>query len=177
MNSIPHRLQQLLGCVRHAAAVACAAICLLGSAPSASGSLLPAFSVKVVSGYAENTVTSLEFINDVTIRIESEQVGHLSGFGDFTGHFSYLALATPTTITLLGSATLTNERGEQLYLAASLLEVGADYPLTVTGALAVLGGTGRFAGATGTLSVSGTDDEDLTDTFHLNGVLITSSWR
>jgi hypothetical protein len=140
--------------------------------------LLPlSLGVKIfaVNGTAANTITSLTFINDVTLAIEAEQVGHLSHFGNFTGHFSYLAVASPATILLLGHATLTNDRGEQLFLTASILEVGTDYPRQVVGTLTVTGGTGRFAGTAGAITVGGVDGEDLTDTFTLAGTLTTTS--
>ena len=71
--------------------------------------------------------------DDGTILLEAEQVGHLNHFGHFTGHFSYVAVATPVSFVLLGDATLTNEQGEELFLSASIVELGADYPLTVWG--------------------------------------------
>src|SRR5688500_15929751 len=82
-----------LGCV-------CGSL-LLGPTPRAFAALLPlSLGVKIfaVNGTAANTITSLTFINDVTLAIEAEQVGHLSNFGNFTGHFSYLAIASPATI-------------------------------------------------------------------------------
>jgi hypothetical protein len=140
-----------------------------------AASLSSLLTVKVlnVSGTASNTITSLEFINDVTLRIEAVQMGYLSHFGNFTGDFSYLAVASPVSITLVGNATLTNDVGEQLFLTATVLEVGTDYPYQVYGTLVVTGGTGRFAGATGSITVRGVDGEELTDTFSLAGTLIT----
>jgi hypothetical protein len=152
---------------------------VLGPAPHAAAALLPLSLPKILpfNGSAANTITSLEFINDVTLAIEAEQVGYMTNFGNFTGHFSYTAVATPATILLVGNATLVNDQNEQLFVTATVLEVGTDYPKSVAGTLTVTGGTGRFAGATGTIAVSGVDDEPLTDVFQLNGTVITSLLR
>lgn len=143
--------------------------------PAVSGILgLPALSVKVVNvaGTATNTITSLVF-NDVgTISIEAVQEGHLTHFGHFTGHFSYVAVPSPVSIVLLGTAQLTNDDGETLSLTAVVAELGTDYPYTVAGTLTVTGGTGRFAGATGALTVSGPDSAELSDTLSFRGTLV-----
>lgn len=167
-----HQSRTVLGRV---IAVACMVVMLCPAPRIFAGPLSSLLSIKVlsVSGTADNTITSLEFINDVTLRIEAVQVGYLSHFGNFTGDFSYLAVASPVSITLVGNATLTNDVGEQLFLTATVLELGAGYPYQVTGTLVVTGGTGRFAGATGTIAVKGVDGEELTDTFNLAGTLIT----
>lgn len=161
---------------------ACASIAtifLLTSAPSVfAAHPKSALSAKTkvtavaVAGLAVTTLTSLEFNDDGTIAIEAVQVGHLSHFGEFTGQFSYVAIPSATSTVLRGSATLTNENGDQLYLTAFILELGADYPYTVTGALSVTGGTGRFAGATGLVAVTGIDTASPTDTLKLQGTLI-----
>lgn len=179
MNAILPGLRPLVSSVRRIGASLCVVAALvLGPAPGASASLLPLqlrlplARVVTVSGSAENTITSLTVINDVTLAIEAEQVGYLTDFGNFTGHFSYLAIASPASILLIGNATLTNEQGEQLFLVANILELGTDYPRSVTGTVTVTGGTGRYAGAVGTIVVTGTDEESPTDTFNLNGALI-----
>ena len=126
-----------------------------------------------VTGTANNTVTSLEFINDVTLRIEAVQTGYMSHFGDFTGQFSYVAIASPVSIALAGTATFTNSAGEKLFARATLVELGANYPYQVTGILTITGGTGRFTGATGSIVVTGVDGEELTDRFNFTGTLLT----
>jgi hypothetical protein len=170
VRSVPILLRDVVACVSVVFALVIAPL------PRVSAAILPSLTVSLVSvsGSATNTVTSLNFINDTTIQIEADQVGYLTHFGNFTGHFSYLASASPTTILLLGKATLTNEHGDQLFLTASILEVGADYPRSLNGVLTVTGGTGGFAGAKGTISVSGTDEESLTDTVTLNGALLVA---
>lgn len=135
---------------------------------------LPSLSLKAVSvvGKASNTITSLVFNENGTISIEAEQEGTLSHFGHFTGHFSYLAIPSPLSIVLLGTAEITTDAGDRLNLAAVITELGADYPYTLVGTLTVTGGTGRFAGATGALAVSGRDTAELTDTLELRGTLV-----
>src|SRR5687768_5590968 len=108
-----------------------------------------------VAGTASNTVTSVKVDKRGRLRIEAVQVGHLSHFGFFTGEFSYEGVATPTSIFLEGNATLTNDAGEQLFISATILESGTGYPYEVTGTLIVTGGTGRFAGASGSIAVKG----------------------
>lgn len=136
--------------------------------PRASAAL-----VTTTQGSATTTITSLIFNADGTISIEADQSGYLSNVGSFTAHFSYLAVPTPATIVLVGSGTLTTAAGERLYLQASIVELGLDYPRTLNGALTITGGTGRFKGATGTLLVSGVDEESLTDTIQIQGAILT----
>lgn len=124
-------------------------------------------------GSATTTITSLVFNADGTISIEADQVGTLSKIGAFTGHLSYIAVPTPTALILVGSGTLRTASGEQIFLKARILELGTGYPYLVNGVLAVAGGTGRYAGASGALAVSGTDEEALTDTLQLQGAVVT----
>jgi len=156
--------------------LSCLATALLfGPATSASAALLPisvSASVVSVKGSATNTITNLVFLTDTTISIQSVQVGHLTNFGNFTGNFSYLAEASPVSIFLLGSATLINDQGDKLNVTATILELGTDYPYTVNGVLAVTGGTGKYAHATGTIRVSGIDNVQLSDTVTLDGILL-----
>jgi hypothetical protein len=161
--------------LRRVATLLCivAMLCPAPQLLAASATSLLSIKMLSVKGSATNIITSIEFINDVTLQIEAVQVGHLSNFGDFTGQFSYTAVASPVSILLTGNATLTNTSGEQLTLVATILEVGVDYPYTVTGTLTITGGTGRFAGATGTIAVTGQDGEELTDTFQLAGTILT----
>jgi hypothetical protein len=176
MISLPSRLRFSSELFSRVAVLCVATVLLLGPTPllcAAAAASSHAVHVTNVTGSATNTVTSLVFLNDTTILIESQQVGHLTQFGDFTGRFSYVALASPTSILLLGRATLTNAQGEELFVTASILELGADYPRSANGTLTVTGGTGHYAGATGSIAISGTDEESLTDTFQLNGTLIT----
>ncbi|MGH7956590.1 MAG: hypothetical protein ACREH8_06220 [Opitutaceae bacterium] len=140
-----------------------------------SFALLPSsLLVKVVQveGSATNTITELVPINEITFLIKAEQVGYLSHFGNFTGEFSYVATGTPVSIVLVGDATLTNTRGEQLFVTATIVELGTDYPYAVSGTLVVTGGTGRFSASAGTIAVTGTDEESLVDAFHLKGALV-----
>lgn len=129
--------------------------------------------INLVQGSGTTTITSLVFVTDTIISIEADQTGYLSGFGFFTGHFSYTAIATPATITLVGTGTITNTHGETLTLAATILEVGTDYPRTLDGTLTITAGTGRYAGATGVIYIHGIDEEDLTDSVTLRGTIIT----
>jgi hypothetical protein len=175
MITTPVSVRSFLGRARRFLAI----LAVAGLACSGPGNLTDAYgaslSLKLLSvkGVATNTITSLEFINDVTLRIEAQQVGYLTHFGGFTGEFSYLAVASPAAIVLTGTATLTNTDGEQLFLTASIVELGTAYPMTVVGTLTVTGGTGRFAGATGSIAVSGKDEESLSDTLKLAGTIIT----
>jgi hypothetical protein len=126
-----------------------------------------------VRGEAENTVTDLKPTGDFTLHLEAAQVGHLTRFGHFTGQFAYDAELFAEAIVLHGTATLTNEQGEQLFVTADILETGTVEPLDVTGTLTITGGTGRFDGASGSLAVSGVDGESLVDTVHLEGAIVT----
>lgn len=142
---------------------------LFGSASSASAAPL----VTWTSGSATTTITNLIFNDDGTISIESEQSGYLSQVGAFTAHFSYLVIPTPTALFLVGSGTLITTSGDCMSLTALIVEWGADYPRTLNGVLTIKGGTGRYAGATGTLLVNGIDEESLTDTINLQGAILT----
>lgn len=142
---------------------------LLGLSTSSVSAAL----VTATQGSATTTITSLVFNADTTISIEADQSGYLSNVGTFTAHFSYLAIPTPTTIVLVGSGTLVTASGDRLFLQASIVELGLDYPRTLDGALLITGGTGRFSGATGTLLVSGIDEESLTDTIQIQGSIVT----
>jgi hypothetical protein len=165
---------------RIAASLCIATALFLGPGTSGSGTLL-AFPLSLkfvtVKGAATNTITELVPINETTFQIKAQQVGELTHFGNFTGAFSYIATGTPQSIILIGEATLTNDQGEQLFLTALVVEVGADYPLTVTGTLFITGGTGRFANAAGTLTVTGMDEESPVDTFQLRGALLMPAWN
>jgi hypothetical protein len=130
------------------------AAALLFSAPQASAAL-----ITTTTGSATTTITTAVFHSDVLISIEAVQSGYLSNIGAFTANFSYTALVTAN--------------GNRLYLQASILELGLDYPRTLNGALTIIGGTGRFAGATGTLLINGMDEESLTDTIQIQGAIIT----
>jgi hypothetical protein len=168
MNSLLHRFRSL------AALRACSAftlaIALLGMTPQASAAPLVTFT----QGTATTTITSAVFHPDgLTISIESEQVGYLSNVGTFTAQFSYLAVGTPTTIVIVGNGTLTTSNGDKIFLAASIVEMGLDYPRTLDGTLTITGGTGKYKGATGALVVHGIDEASETDTITINGSIIT----
>lgn len=175
----PHlaRLRCVLRFVRgFGACVLVAVVAVFSVAPSASAAFLASLAIKLkivtVAGSATNQVTNVVFHDNGTISLEAVQVGYLSHFGNFTGHFSYSAVPSPGAILLLGSGTLINQDGERLTLTASVLELGADYPYTIIGTLTVTGGTGRFARATGELTISGTDTGSLTDTLDIQGALV-----
>ena len=141
---------------------------LLFSVPQASAAL-----VTTTKGSATTTITTAVFHSDILISFEAVQSGYLSNIGAFTAQFAYTAVATPATITIVGSGTLVTAKGDRLYLQASILELGLDYPRTLDGALTITGGTGRFSGATGTLLINGMDEESLTDTIQIQGAIIT----
>ena len=147
----------------------CLATVLMLTTPSASAAPL----ITLTQGSATTTITSLVFNADGTISIEAEQSGYLSNVGAFTAHFSYLAIPTPATILLVGTGTMQIAGGDQLFLTASILELGLDYPRLLDGTLTITGGTGRYAGATGALVVSGIDEESLTDTVNITGSIVT----
>jgi hypothetical protein len=161
--------------VRHpfgSALRACALICvatiaLFTSTTKASAALVP------VQGSATSSVTDLVFNDDGTISIVAEQSGHLTNFGDFTGTFSYLATPTSYGFLVTGTGTLIASNGDKLFLNLFILELGADYPFQVVGVLSVTGGTGRYRGAYGAIGISGYDQADLTDTFNLQGTIVT----
>ena len=156
----------------------CAIAAVLGLSHAVPATALPAarpaVSVKAVtvSGSATNTITQLGFNDNGTISIEAEQEGNLSHIGHFTGHFSYLAIPSPVSIVLLGTAEITNDDGDRLFFSAVVVELGTGYPYTLAGTLTVTGGTGRFAGATGAIAVSGRDTAELTDRLDFHGTLL-----
>jgi hypothetical protein len=150
-------------------AVGCTTAVLLLVVPRASAAPV----ITQTQGSATTTITNIVFNADTTISIEAVQSGTLSHVGAFTAHFSYLAIPSPLTIAIVGTGTLTASNGDKIFLTASILEIGADYPRTLNGALTITGGTGRFAGATGTLLTSGVDEESLTDTIQIHGAIIT----
>jgi hypothetical protein len=127
--------------------------------------------VKEVTGRATNTITSLEPVDETTLLINSDVVGKLTYFGKFTGVFHYVAVLSPTTIELIGDATFTNTSGDKLFLAANILEHTETSPYAVEGTLTIIGGTGHYNNATGSIEVSGLDGESLTDTLSLDGVV------
>jgi hypothetical protein len=154
--------------IRTSVSLCVATAMLLVSAPTASAALITS-----TQGSATTTITSIVFNADSTISIEADQSGTLSHVGAFTAHFSYLAIPTPVTISIVGTGTLTASNGDKINLTATVLELGADYPRTLNGVLVITGGTGRYAGATGTLLTSGTDEESLTDTIQIQGTIVT----
>ena len=129
--------------------------------------------VKDVDGSAINTITSLVPVDETTLLIESEVEGKLTHFGKFTGTFAYTAILSPTSVEFTGEATFTNHQGEKLFITAHIIEVGEGYPFVVDGSLTVTGGTGDYADASGTLSVSGLDEESPVDALKLHGTLTT----
>lgn len=166
-------MQLLLPLVRPAIIRRCFAVLLASLLPLSCPLSAAAALITTTQGSATTTITSLVFNADTTISIEADQSGYLSNIGTFTAHFSYVAVPTPTTIVLVGSGTLITANGDRLYLQASIVELGLDYPRTLDGSLLITGGTGRFAGATGTLLVSGVDEESLTDTIQIQGSIVT----
>jgi hypothetical protein len=147
--------------------------CIAALVVLASPRVFAAALITPTEGSATTTITSLVFNADGTISIEADQSGYLTNVGAFTAHFSYLAVPTPLTIALVGTGTLWTASGATIYLKASILEIGAAYPRTLNGALTIAGGTGRYAGATGVLYVSGVDEESLTDTIQIRGAIVT----
>ena len=127
----------------------------------------------VTSGGGTSTLTSLVENPDGTLTIEAYQEGFLRGLGRFDGFFSYVAhIDYDTGITqLIGSGMFVTPSGDELHLSVHLVQVGLDYPRPFTGMLTVQGGTGRFARASGLLTISGQDDESLTDRFELSGAI------
>ncbi|HEX2855253.1 MAG TPA: hypothetical protein VHO24_18605 [Opitutaceae bacterium] len=169
MNSLLVRFR-FLAALRSGAVFALT-IALLGMTPQANAAPL----ITLTQGSAVTTITSAIFHPDgITISIESEQAGYLSHVGAFTAHFSYLAVGTPVAIAIVGNGTLTTGNGDKIFLAASIVELGADYPRTLDGTLTITGGTGRYKGATGALVVHGIDEESLTDTITISGTIVTA---
>jgi hypothetical protein len=127
------------------------------------------------AGYGQSTVTAITENPDGTISLEAEQTGRLTHIGLFRATFSYLATIDYNTGTTLitGDGTITSAKGDQLNVDVTIVEVGVDYPRPYTGLLTVTGGTGRFAGASGALEITGLDEESLTDSFTLAGVIST----
>ena len=149
---------------------ACVVSTLLFSSAAQSSSVES--KLKDIKGAATNSITSLVPLDETTFLIESDVVGQLTYFGKFTGNFSYVAVMASTTIRLTGTATFINHKGDKLFLAADIVEHGDTNPYVVEGTLTVTGGTGEYADATGSIDVSGFDDEEsLTDTLELRGAL------
>lgn len=148
----------------------CAAVSLFFvAAPPASAASL----ITPTHGTATSVISSVVFNPDSTVSIEADQIGSLSNVGTFTGHFSYRAVPTPVAIIYGGSATLVIAGGDKIFLTASIVALGADYPRTVYGALTIRGGTGHYKSATGTLLINGIDDGSLTNTITIHGSIVT----
>jgi hypothetical protein len=141
---------------------------------SAAHSANPDVKIKEVAGRATNTITSLVPIDENTLLIDSDVVGKLTHFGKFIGGFHYVAELSATTIELTGEATFTNTKGEKLFLAANIVEHTETSPYLVEGTLTIIGGTGHYNDATGSIEVHGLDGESLTDTLGLHGVINVS---
>jgi hypothetical protein len=159
---------KLLRYVRFLAPLALGLALFSASAAPASAAVIP------TQGSATTTITNLVFNDDGTISIDAVESGTLSKIGAFTAQFSYVATPAPTGLVLVGTGTITTAKGDKLFVKARILEIGADYPFTVSGLLTITGGTGRYAGATGALYVSGIDDVSLTDTLQIQGAVITA---
>jgi hypothetical protein len=157
--------------------------CSLLTALFALGFALPALSaapasaakkdVVVTHGSGSSTITDFTENPDGTDSIVADQEGTLSGFGPFTGTFSYLANIDPNTGTTLltGQGLFKFANGDQLFVDLIIVEVGLDYPKPYAGVMNVTGGTGRFANAQGFLVINGSDGESFTDPFQLHGEL------
>lgn len=124
-------------------------------------------------GSGSSTITGLAENPDGTLTIDAVEEGSLKTFGAFTGSFHYIATIDPNTGTtfLDGQGVFNFSATDSLRLAVHIVETGADYPKPYFGVLSIVGGTGRFAKSTGALLISGTDVEDLTDGFQLDGVV------
>ena len=129
--------------------------------------------VKQADGSATNTVIRLVPVDETTLLIESEVEGKLTHFGKFTGTFNYTAIFSPTSVAFTGEATFTNHQGEKLFVTANIIEEGEGYPFVVDGLLTITGGTGDYTDASGTLAVSGIDQESPVDTLEIHGALKT----
>src|SRR5215207_9132143 len=113
------------------------ALALTPVIPISAAVLPPAVTSKTVAttGSATNTITNLQFLSDTTIAIEADVVGQLTHFGKFTGTFEYVAEFTDYGILLVGTATLTNHKGDTLSVTALINEYGAVEPFDVVGTL------------------------------------------
>jgi hypothetical protein len=124
--------------------------------------------------------SSTERVNLVTGVASSEGTARLSHLGNTTLTSNFIAAATgPTTRTAEGTTTFVAANGATLTATFNATgEINASgTEQDVTGVFAITGGTGRFAGATGTFtarlhekvaSMSGTT-ATLNQTFTVNG--------
>ena len=138
---------------------------------SAAHSSNPHVKIKEVTGRATNTITSLVPLDETTLLIDSDVVGKLTHFGKFTGNFHYVAALSATAIELNGDAIFTNKHGDKLFLAAHIVENTETNPYIVEGTLTLVGGTGDYTDASGSIEVNGFDGETLIDTLNLHGVM------
>jgi hypothetical protein len=135
----------------------------------------PIGGLTVTQGSGTSTVIDLAENPDGTVALEAVQSGYLSHLGAFTASFSYKAHIDYNTGTTLitGDGTIMLTPKDKLFVAVTILEVGIDYPRPYTGILTITGGTGRYGKASGFFEVTGVDEESLTDSFVLAGVILT----
>lgn len=152
-----------------------AIVCAFTSVASATNISTLLGSTVVTRGTGTSTVTQITENPEGTLTLLAEQEGSLIHLGKFTGDFTYLATIDYNTGTTLitGNGVFNFKKGDKLFLSANIVEVGVDYPRPYTGALTVTGGTGKYAGASGLLEITGLDEESLTDGFVLSGAIVT----
>jgi hypothetical protein len=112
--------------------------------------------VKATDRPLEGTSIGTNTINVATGAATYESSGHLSHFGKVTGRgVQTITLTGPNTISFSGSGLIIAADGDQLFATisgtATLSSNGAAIATTLN---TITGGTGRFAGATGTLTVT-----------------------
>jgi hypothetical protein len=102
----------------------------------------------------EGTSTGTNTVNLQTLAGTYESSGHLSHFGMVTGHgVQQITVTGPNTISLTGSGVTMAANGDELFATTS--GTGTITPTAaVTTLNTITGGTGRFADARGTFTVT-----------------------
>ena len=127
---------------------------------SAPNTEVSAFNREVVAPITVRSISDLPFKGDLqaTEAVEGN-LHHLTGTGNGThvGQFGYAADITidETTGQGLGTVVWTAANGDRIFASTTGEVLGLEFPnLALAETQIITGGTGRFAGATGTLAVS-----------------------
>ena len=73
-----------------------------------------------------------------------------------------------------GAGTMIGANRDELDILYQATRVDASLPFTFRGTIKVMGGTGRWVGATGSAAMVGTDDGTGVFTFELDGMIISA---
>ena len=141
-------------------AAACSGTTPTGPTSVSRNTEVSAFNREVVAPMAVRSISDLPFKGDLqaTEAVEGN-LHHLTGTGNGThvGQFAYAADITidETTGQGLGTVVWTAANGDRIFASTTGEVLGLEFPnLALAETQIITGGTGRFAGATGTVVVN-----------------------